>query len=85
MSLVCPAVIKNLSEDSYFDLLKKIIEDLNNYRGIHRMIVWGHSWEIGQFSLWNDLADFFQWLTNNYSSNLRDYSEILKSNKYSDI
>ena len=85
MSLVCPAIIKNLSEDRYFDLLKKIIEDLNNYRGIHRMIVWGHSWEIEQFSLWDDLADFFQWLTKNYSSNLRHYSEILKSNKYSDI
>lgn len=82
MSLVCPAIIKNLSEERYFDLLKRIIEDLNNYKGIHRMIVWGHSWEIEQFSLWDDLTDFFQWLTKNYSSNLRHYSEILKSNNY---
>lgn len=85
MSLVCPAILKNLSEDRYFDLLKKIIEGLNNYRGTHRMIVWGHSWEIEQFSLWDDLDDFFQWLTKNYSLNLRNYSEILKSNNISDI
>jgi hypothetical protein len=82
MSLVCPAIIKSLSEERYFDLLKRIIEDLNNYKGIHRMIVWGHSWEIEQLSLWDDLIDFFQWLTKNYSSNLRHYSEILKSNNY---
>lgn len=85
MSLICPAILKNLSEDSYFDLLKKIIEDLSNYRGTHRMIVWGHSWEIEQFSLWDDLVDLFQWLTKNYSLNLRNYSEILKSNNIADI
>ncbi len=85
MSLLCPAILKNFSEDRYFDLLKKIIEALNNYKGTHRMIVWGHSWEIEQFSLWDDLNDFFLWLTKNYSSNLRNYSEILKSNNISDI
>jgi peptidoglycan/xylan/chitin deacetylase (PgdA/CDA1 family) len=85
MSLICPAILKNLSEDSYFHLLKKIIEDLSNYRGTHRMIVWGHSWEIEQFSLWDDLVDLFQWLTKNYSLNLRNYSEILKSNNIADI
>lgn len=85
MSLICPAILKNLSGDSYFDLLKKIIEALNNYSGTHRMIVWGHSWEIEQFSLWDDLTDFFQWLTKNYSSNLRNYSEIIKSNNISEI
>lgn len=85
MSLICPAILKNLSEDSYFDLLKKIIEDLSNYSGTHRMIVWGHSWEIEQFSLWDDLVDLFQWLTKNYSLNLRNYSEILKCNNISDI
>jgi peptidoglycan/xylan/chitin deacetylase (PgdA/CDA1 family) len=85
MSLVCPAILKNLSEDRYFVLLKKIIEGLNNYRGTHRIIVWGHSWEIEQFSLWGELEDFFQWLTKNYSSNLRNYSEILSCNNISDI
>jgi hypothetical protein len=85
MSLICPAIVKNIFEDRYFDLLKKIIESLNNYEGTHRMIVWGHSWEIEQFSLWDDLDDFFQWLTKDYSSNLRHYSEILKSNHISDI
>ena len=84
-SLVCPAILKNLSEDRYFVLLKKIIEGLNNYRGTHRIIVWGHSWEIEQFSLWGELEDFFQWLTKNYSSNLRNYSEILSCNNISDI
>ena len=85
MSLICPAILKNLSEDRYFDLIKKIIEGLNTYQGIHRMIVWGHSWEIEQFSLWDDLEDFFQWLTKNYSSSLRNYSEILKSDNISDL
>jgi peptidoglycan/xylan/chitin deacetylase (PgdA/CDA1 family) len=84
-SMICPAVLNNFSEDGYFNLLKKIIESLNNSRETHRMIVWGHSWEIGQFSLWNELEDFFLWLTKNYSSNLRNYSEILKSNYNSDI
>ena len=85
MSLICPAILMNLSEDTYFELLKKIIEGLNNYRGTHRIIVWGHSWEIEQFSLWGELEDFFQWLTKNYSSNLRNYSEILKSDNISDL
>lgn len=85
MSLVFPATIMNIFEDSYFDLLKKIIESLNSYKGTHRMIIWGHSWEIEEHSLWGDLNNFFKWLNRDYSSNLQSYSEILRMNPNSEI
>jgi peptidoglycan-N-acetylglucosamine deacetylase len=80
LSLLCPTVLKNIFEDSYFGLLKRIIADINKFSGTHRMIIWGHSWEIEKYSLWNELDDFFQWLTRNYSPNLRSYSDLLKDN-----
>lgn len=78
-SAIFPAVLKNLTEDSYFNLLKKIITWLDESKGIHRMIIWGHSWEIEQNSLWNELELLFKWLSNDYPSNLRSYSGILRN------
>lgn len=76
-SAIFPAVLKNLSEDSYFNMLKRIITKLDESKGIHRMIIWGHSWEIEQHSLWNELELFFVWLNKSYPLNLRSYSGIL--------
>lgn len=77
--------MRNIFSRGYFNYLKNIIADLNDYPETHRVIIWGHSWEIEQYSLWNELEDLFQWLTKNYSTNLRTYSEILKSNHFLNI
>jgi peptidoglycan-N-acetylglucosamine deacetylase len=84
-SLINYLTIKNIYTRGYFNYLKSIIIDLDNYPRTYRVIIWGHSWEIEQFSLWGDLDDFFCWLTKNYSSRLRNYTGILKSDNISDI
>ena len=84
-SVINYLTIRNIFSKGYFNFLKNIIADLNDYPENYRIIIWGHSWEIEQFSLWGDLEDFFQWLTLDYSSNLRNYSETLKSNHISEI
>lgn len=76
-SLIFPAVLRNIFEDRYFELLKQVITMLNNLKTTHKIIVWGHSWEIEQHSLWLGLEDFFQWLMKCYSRNLRTYSELV--------
>ncbi|MBK7132483.1 MAG: hypothetical protein IPH69_06575 [Bacteroidales bacterium] len=77
--------MRNIFSRGYFDFLKNIIADLSYYPEMYRLLIWGHSWEIEKFSLWGDLDDFFKWLSIDYSSSLRDYSEILRSDNLSDI
>jgi peptidoglycan/xylan/chitin deacetylase (PgdA/CDA1 family) len=84
-SLIGYLTMKNIFSRGYFNLLKNIIADLKDFPDTHRIIIWGHSWEIEQFSLWGELEDFFQWLNKDYSSNLQHYSEIVKSNHNSCI
>jgi peptidoglycan/xylan/chitin deacetylase (PgdA/CDA1 family) len=84
-SVVSYLAMRNILSRGYFNFLKNIIADLNKYPETHRVIIWGHSWEIEHFSLWGELDDFFQWLTRDYPSNLRHYSEILTSDNISDI
>jgi peptidoglycan/xylan/chitin deacetylase (PgdA/CDA1 family) len=84
-SVISNMTIRNIFSRGYFNYLKNIIADLNHYQETYRIIIWGHSWEVEQYSLWNDLEDFFQWLIRDYSSNLQHYSEILKSNYISEI
>jgi peptidoglycan/xylan/chitin deacetylase (PgdA/CDA1 family) len=84
-SVINYLTIRNIISKGYFNYLKNIITDLSDYPETYRIIIWGHSWEIEQFSLWNDLDDFFQWITKNYSSDVRSYSEILNSTRDSSI
>jgi peptidoglycan-N-acetylglucosamine deacetylase len=84
-SVMSILTMRNIFTGGYFKFLRNIIADLNDYPEMYRIIIWGHSWEIEQFSLWDELEDFFQWLNKYYSENLRHYSEILKSNHFSEI
>ena len=69
--------IKNLFSTGYFNFVKDIIWDLNDRHGAHRIIIWGHSWEIEENNLWDILEDFFIWLNNKIPNSLKSYSDLI--------
>jgi peptidoglycan/xylan/chitin deacetylase (PgdA/CDA1 family) len=77
LSVVYGSTMRNLFSNGYFNFVKDIIADLHNYPGTHRVIVWGHSWEIENCGLWYLLEDLFQWISTNYPLSLRSYSDLI--------
>ena len=76
-SPVYRTVLKNAFSGGYFDLLKRVIEELNRYESMQRIIIWGHSWEIQNYNLWEHLTDLFQWLKANFPSSMTNYSKLI--------
>ncbi len=72
-------LLKHLMGPGYFDLIKATIADLAIAPGNYKLIVWGHSWEIEEFHLWDRLEDLFQTVKLRYPGNIRGYSDLLKS------
>ena len=71
--------LKNLFHLDYFNLLKAIISDLELSSESYRIIVWGHSWEIEKYSLWNRLIDFYEVINLLYPDRILGYSEMINS------
>lgn len=63
-------------KDNYFELLKRIIDFESNKKKDSIIIVWGHSWEIEEFSLWDKIEDLFLFVTDNYNLNIIEYDEL---------
>jgi peptidoglycan-N-acetylglucosamine deacetylase len=72
-------LLKHLMSPGYFDLIKAMIADLSRAPGNYKLIVWGHSWEIEEYHLWDRLEDLFQTVKLRYPANIRRYSDLLKS------
>ena len=70
--------IKNILSSDYFEIIKKIIEDLSNSNDIAYVMIWGHSWEIEKYELWGKLEDLFQDINGKYPGNILSYSDFLK-------
>ncbi len=70
---------KYISCPDYFDLIKKIIEDLSKSNNIYDIMIWGHSWEIEKFKLWDKLEDLFQDISRKYRENIIAYSDFIRS------
>lgn len=69
--------LSNILTRNYFDLMINIIVDLANSPDNNKIIIWGHSWEIGKFQLWNRLEDLFQFISGQYPQSRLGYSELL--------
>jgi len=71
--------LKNITCSDYFEFVRKLIDDLANLSADNKVIIWGHSWEIEQFHLWNKLEELFGYLRERYPESIRSYSELLNS------
>lgn len=76
-----PLCLKKINKtDDYFELLRMIIDEASRSQKEFYIHIWGHSWEIEQFSLWTELEKLFSWIHENYSSSVFDYpSPYLKA------
>jgi peptidoglycan/xylan/chitin deacetylase (PgdA/CDA1 family) len=70
-------ILKNIQSLNYFELIKNILIDLANSPGNYKIIIWGHSWEIEKYGLWDHLENLFQNIKENYSKCVLGYSELL--------
>jgi peptidoglycan/xylan/chitin deacetylase (PgdA/CDA1 family) len=71
----------NLKMSDYFGLIKVIINRLSDTPDFHNIIVWGHSWEIEEYSLWVKLKDFFQFINIFYPGSIFGYSDMIVNRK----
>jgi hypothetical protein len=71
--------LKNISCSDYFELIRKIIADLSSSSCTSYIMIWGHSWEIEKFMLWNKLDNLFQEISGKYPGNILSYSDFVKS------
>jgi peptidoglycan-N-acetylglucosamine deacetylase len=69
--------LMNIRYPDYFELVKKLIADLDNLPGIYRVIIWGHSWEIEKFQLWSRLEDLFHYLKEMFPASITAYSDLM--------
>jgi len=83
LSPIFPAALKSTDGVNYFDYIYLIIEKLQRSNNTYFLNIWGHSWEIDEFLLWDRLQSFVNCLTENFRDCIGSYSDILegKQNK----
>ncbi len=67
----------SLKKCDYFGLIKEIIIGLSDTPDFHNIIVWGHSWEIEEYSLWEKLKDLFQFINTFCPASINSYSDLI--------
>lgn len=78
-SPVFKLMLMNIYYTDYFELLKKLIADLDSLPGRYRIIIWGHSWEVEKFQLWPKLEDLFHYLNESHPHSITAYSGLLRN------
>lgn len=71
--------LKNILSSNYFEWIKNILADLSNSQETRYVIIWGHSWEIEKFLLWDKLEDLFQNMKWKYQNSILCYSDLIRS------
>jgi hypothetical protein len=61
---------------SYFDFIKKYISYSSLHNNNDEIVIWGHSWELTKYNLWQELDDLLNFIFLNHSSEVYKYSEI---------
>lgn len=57
----------------YFKTLKELIDmEAGNEKA--EVVFWGHSWELEEFDLWNDLENIMSFISNNYKESCISYN-----------
>ena len=62
-------------KDEYFDVISKLIENEQNNEYASIMI-WGHSWEIEKYQLWDKLEDLMR--SQCVRDNVVEYKEMFQ-------
>jgi len=77
--------VTSLKMYDYYGLIKEIIKGLSDTPDFYNIIVWGHSWEIEENSLWGELEDLFQFITTSCPASITAYSDLIlkKGNDHS--
>lgn len=65
--------------NSYFDFIKKYITYSFENNLKDEIIIWGHSWELSKFDLWQDLDDLLNYLYINHKTEVYKYSDIIEN------
>lgn len=65
----------NLSK-RYFDLLQKMIEKKENSDAV--IVIWGHSWEIEELGLWEELESLMAFIAEKYHDACVPYEKIFE-------
>lgn len=60
----------------YFDVFRSLIVYESKRIPEAQIVIWGHSWEIEQLSLWDRLEDLFRWLSDSYPSQCVGYESL---------
>lgn len=63
---------------NYWDIINKLI-DYENENDNADIIIWGHSWEIEQFGLWNEVERIFKHVADDYYQKCVSYDSFCKS------
>ncbi|AEE17642.1 polysaccharide deacetylase family protein [Treponema brennaborense] len=62
-----PAVLEKISNcDDYFELLRLLIDVCAESKKEFFIHIWGHSWELEQFGLWQELEKMLSWISEHY-------------------
>ncbi len=72
-------VLKSLFSNSYLEYLLWLLDYSIQNQGIFHL--WGHSWEIEKFNLWEDLECFFKEVSERKMSSLSIYQSLLTHGK----
>jgi len=70
-------LLSRLSVNDYFKLVTSLTDALAESDKIYRIIIWGHSWEIENYKLWDKLKELFRHLNINHAESISGYSELL--------
>lgn len=60
----------------YFDIIKILIKKSSNSN--KDIIIWGHSWELEKYDLWNEYESFIKFVSAEYRDCVVDYDTMLK-------
>ncbi len=68
-----PFLLKN-RKMAYFELISKIVE-IESKRSNSLVMIWGHSWEIEELALWNELDYFLNTIKDLYFESIGCYND----------
>jgi peptidoglycan/xylan/chitin deacetylase (PgdA/CDA1 family) len=77
-SPIFPLALREILSEDYFNYMSNIIVDLCRSEKDYNINIWGHSWEIEEFSLWKKLNEFLRFLSDAYPECISNYSDIVQ-------
>lgn len=59
----------------YFSLIRKLTDEAAKL-GKSQILIWGHSWEIDELELWNELEQYMVYVKNAYKDHIVSFDEL---------